>query len=56
MVEYAVILAAVALIAAAVLYNTTDNEGSTTTGLQGAVQGAFNNAKDNVNNATKNSL
>ena len=49
MVEYAIILAAVALIAGAVLYT---NGTSGTNGLQSAVNGAFSKAKTNVESAT----
>ena len=49
MVEYAVILAVVAAIAVAVLGQSTDTKDKAT--LSGAVHGAFDNARDKINDA-----
>lgn len=47
-VEYAMIIAAVAIIAAVVLYGT----GSDTTSLKGAISNAFSTASTKINSVT----
>lgn len=51
MVEYALILAAVAIIAVAAIWGTAGSDGTSSDGLKNAVTKAFSNAATEINKA-----